>query len=134
MTDTEPQETARSGDDSLELLTSGKIRFHATGRVITLRPPKFGEYKGLREIMNRAAESSAAIAAAARAGDADALAAAQADAPEGDDIVAEFVTMAIVLLGDGDLPEDDRPIWMTNGGLPAQMTNHWRNVPLAPGS
>jgi hypothetical protein len=109
--------TVSDGGDLYEALPGGQIRFHAGGRVITLRPPKFGEYRELKDALN------AGIADAKENKDGDS-----------DDVVANFVTRAMEILGDGVIDVDDRPIWMTNGGLPAEMTKHWRNVPLAPGS
>ena len=114
---------AEDEGDTIEYLDSGRIRAVLDGKRYTLRLPKLGEYKKLRQRLADMQEDEA------RRQD--------EGTPTTDSVVGleEFMDAAFDQLGDSPLPpdHDDWPAWLPTFNTVGRMLSHWRAVPLAPG-
>lgn len=116
---------------------TGRIRIYLD-ETHTLRNPKYGEF---RKIKDATVNAQTSLKAAADALDVDLTDNVAVSAhPELMDTIlesmADAVALAFEILGDKTLPEDrdEWPTWLVlNTGLLSEFIAHWRAVPLASG-
>lgn len=137
VTTPEPDDEAEPATEELRLLDTGEIRATWTGSSdraynLTLARPKMRDLRALRELLDDLSRESQSITRAQLSGDDEAVGEAEAKTVR---TIVDWQRKAFELLGDKPLPEDEDelPVWIENPGLPAQMIQHWRQVPLARG-
>lgn len=136
MTDTGPRTNGRTPprgaapDDAIEMLNSGKVVATIDGTTHTLRRPKFGELRDLREQLAEMGRTQSQRNDDAAAN--DQLRELHDDA----DLFFGWFRHAFELLSDNTLPDDDddMPAWFVRADLPGHLIQHWRSVPTVPGS
>jgi hypothetical protein len=116
---------ARSEDDSIDLLPSGKIRAGVAGVTHTLRAPTLGEFRHLRELGTELDSERQARVEQSGAGYFEDFAS-----------VVAWLRAVFDELSDQALPDadDDLPTWFTSAELIGEMTQHWRTRPSGRGS
>lgn len=131
-------------DEGVVLAPDGTIVFaFGADDVYTLRRPKIGEYKKLRErLMELASRDEAtlrawrkAVAAANSTLDDDGVGAAIDPSPglELELSVIEWWGDVFAVLSDRPLPPGDEvPVWLTEPTLASEVTAHWRTRPAGP--
>lgn len=136
--------------EELRLEPNGTVTAVLEGKRVTLRRPKLGEFRKLRELLHDSQDRLYAMAEAVK--EAGSALEAEADAAESveavtalrevrrldreyttaneDDTVA-WMRATFDMLADSPLPaDDDLPLWAADGTTVAALITHWRSVPL----
>lgn len=144
--------------EGIMFLQTGRVRIWFDDYTTTLRRPRIGQFKRLREDYGETNERLQALKP-----ELDELREQSQDIPDDDPsahrliqsklgeiqdrqriIVAQWVAKAVQILGDPHLPDsvrsedgsvdvDELPMWFGHSLMPSRFLNHWRDVPLAPG-
>lgn len=136
--------------DKLEMVKDGTVRAFVDGKRYVMRRPKIGEYRKLRElaqgmddamleVAKRQIEINAEREAATAANDEEKLTELRGLlrglAVKAEDLRLGWLGEAQTLLGDKPLPPaDELPAFFLDPKLPADLLEHWRDRPLAPGA
>lgn len=115
-----PVRAVSARPDAISFNKNGKIEMTIAGEKYTLRCPNVSEMEVHREALNE-------------------LLAKQAEKQEKKESlgydpvwdIRDLVVGVINMLADHQyaVPEADTPPWLTNGGLPHRIINHWRTIP-----
>lgn len=121
--------------DELDLKPNGTIRIGLAGKFVTLRVPKFGEFRKLKELWAGVAVEEKRITDEANAVKVEDRSPTwrvdweMALAPH----FAGWALEAVRLLATSevDWTIDDLPAWMTSAAFGTGLFGHWTTVPLA---